>query len=406
MNRSIDERRLRTRRDADERKGQGGTTCYRSGDNIYYNVVIAHDDTVSVNGSPTLANYFEVRSTDLFDGSPEDYTMSVVRMKIPSSLIPIQIFPNNPDTPPETPNAVNISLYTFTLSWNGTNYRVPLVWRPQLQLEQNLIPNTPNEGILREKFSAYYSLFSVEHFVDIMNVALDAAFGLVVAAGATITAPPFIGYDKVSSLMTLYVPENYLTEPSGPVEIFANNYLNRNFGNGFKQEFFGYTPIPPDGTDNKFIIQPTAINRESLTDPVYGLSTYIKSTQDYPSIGDMTSAQSIVLASRSIPVRKEWISQQNIRVSLGRPSLPANNSFQDGFLNILTDYEFDVTGFNFRNTILYNPTAEFRRATLKGNSPIRTIDIQVFWKDNFDNLYAILIPAHDVLTIKILFEKK
>ena len=403
---NINEQRLITSREIDEQKRGSHTKIYTKGDNIYYNVTIAHDDTVAINGSPTLASYFEVRSTNLFDGPPEDYTMSVVRMKIPSSLIPIQIFPNDADIPPATPNAINISIYTVTLSWNGSNYRVPLVWQPQLQLQPNLIPNSPNEGILRKKYAPYYSMFSVEHFINIINVALLAAFNLVSAAGSTITAPPFMGYDKITKLMTLYVPEDYQTEPTGPVEIFTNNFLNRNFGNGFNQEFFGYAPVPPDGTDNKFIIEATAINRETLTDPTYGQTTYIKSTQDYTSIGDMTSAQSIVLASRSIPVRKEWISQQNIRVALGRPSLPANNSTQDGFINILTDYEFDINGFEFRNTILYNPTAEYRRATLKGRSPIRTIDIQVFWKDNFDNLYEILIPAHDVLTIKILFEHK
>lgn len=380
------------------------TKVVKSGDNTYYNVSIAHDDTVSVNGSPTEARYFEVRSTNLFEGPPDDYTMSVVRMKIPTSLIPIQIFPNNPE--PSVPGDINESLYTLTLSWNGIDKQVPLEWIPQINFppNDNRIPPSPDVGINRKQYAVYYSLFSLQHFVDLINNAFIAAFDLIVLEGSPVTAPPFMYYDTTTKLVSLFVPDDYETVP---VDIYFNNFLIDNFGLSFDVVCETFTPPPPNGKDCKFVIKAKNLNFEPIDVPSYGTSVYIKSTQEYNTLSDMTSFQSIVLASRSIPVRKEWISQQNIRVALGRPSLPANNTTQDNFINILTDYEIDIVdGFEFRNNVIYNPTAEYRRATLLGNSPIRTIDIQVFWKDNFDNLYELLIPSHDVLTIKILFEKK
>jgi hypothetical protein len=66
-------------------------------DRIYYNVSIPHNDAVSINGSPTPANYFEVRQNTLFDGSPKDYSMSVVRFTVPTAYIPLHFFPVIPN---------------------------------------------------------------------------------------------------------------------------------------------------------------------------------------------------------------------------------------------------------------------------------------------------------------------
>lgn len=375
-------------------------------DNVYYNISIPHDDNIAINGSPTPADYFEIRGTPLLPCPAENYTMSVVRFSIPTSEIPIQIVPvdislSNAD--------INKLLYSVTLKWGAFEHQVFLQWIPTNNYAE--VPQTPQlaQDI---KYAPYYYLYSVKHLISIINNALTSAYLQIQNDGALITAPPFMEYDEEPGRINLFVPNNYIDEG---VQIFANNTLNRNFGYGFDQQLNGFIGVI-NGKNAEFLINRTGTNIESITAPInpvppvipffYPVQDYVQLTQDYNTISDMTSFTSIVLISRSIPLRTEWTSTQTLKgpIPLGDP-IPSNGTTQDSFLNILTDFEVDISsGFELRNKIIYNPTAEFRRATLLGGN-LTTIDVQAFWKDNYDNLYPIMIPAHDVLTIKLLFEK-
>lgn len=375
-------------------------------DNVYYNIIIPHDDNISKNGEPTPANYFEIRGTSILPCDAEDYTLSVVRFSVPASLIPIQIVPV--DISPAN-NDINKLLYSVTLSWNGFNRQEHVIWESAINYAP--VPQNPQEA-QADRYAPYYYLYSVKHLLYRVNLALKAAYIGLVSDGAPITAPPFFEYTGENEKIKLYVPLNY---NSGNVQVYANNTLNRNFGLGFDQKYEGFNT--PNGKDALFITERTGTNTINLTAPIipypaiapfdYTQQDYIELTQDYNSISDMTSLASIVITSRSIPIRTEWLSLQTIKgpIPFGQ-SVPSNGTTQDGFLNILSDFEIDITqGYEYRSKIIYNPTAEFRRAALLGGN-LSTIDIQVYWKDNYDNLYPVMIPAHDVLTIKILFEKK
>jgi len=375
-------------------------------DNVYYNINIPHDDNISRNGEPTPANYFEIRGTSILPCDAEDYTMSVVRFSIPTSQIPIQVVPV--DISPGNTD-INKLLYSITLEWNGNTFQEFITWETALNYAP--VPNTPKEG-QEPRYAPYYYLYSVKHLLYRINLALTKAFGKLVSAGAPITAPPFFEYTGETEKIRLYVPEDYTTNS---VNVYANNALNRNFGLGFDQIYEGYNV--PDGKDALFILSRSGTNILTLTAPInplplvapYNWNTqpYIELIQDYNSVSDMSSFSSIVITSRSIPIRNEWVSLQLLKgpIPIGQP-VPSNGTTQDGFLNILTDFEADiVSGFELRSKLIYTPTAEYRRTTLLGGN-LSTIDIQVYWKDNYDNLYPVMIPAHDVLTIKLLFEKK
>lgn len=375
-------------------------------DNVYYNVIIPHDDNVSTNGEPTPANYFEIRGTSILPCDAEDYTISVVRFSVPSSEIPIQIVPV--DTDPLNTD-INKLLYTVTLEWGAFVHRKPVIWETALNYAP--VPHTPSEG-QEDRYAPYYYLYSVKHLLYRINLALTEAFKKLASDGAPITAPPFFEYTGENEKIKLYVPKSYI---AADVKVYANNILNRNFGRGFDQMINGYNVT--EGKDAQFILTNTGTNIITLEAPIsprpalapfeYKQQDYIILTQDYNSLSDMSSFSSIVITSRSIPIRNEWLSLQTIKgpIPLGQ-QVPSNGTTQDGFLNILSDFEIDITqGYEFRSKITYNPTAEFRRAALLGGN-LSTIDIQVYWKDNYDNLYPVMIPAHDLLTIKMLFEKK
>ena len=373
-------------------------------DNVYYNVNIPHDDNISINGSPTPANYFEIRGTPLLPCPAEDYTLSVVRFSVPTSEIPIQIVPVDISQPD-----INKLLYSITLTWNGNEHQEYLTW----DTANNYAEVPPNTLLAqKQRYAPYYYLYSIKHLTYRINLSFKEAFDKLVLDGAPITAPPFMEYDEVAGRLQIFVPDSYI---NAGVKVYANRSLNRNFGYGFDQIYNGYNT--PNGKDAEFLVDRTGTNIITLEAPInpppalapffYPSQDYVQLTQDYNSIVDMTSFTSIVLTTQNIPIRSEWVSLQELDgpLPVGEP-VPSNPSTQDSFLNILSDFEVDIqTGFELRSKIVYNPSAEFRRITLQGGD-LATIDLQAYWRDNYDNLYPLMIPAHDVLTVKLLFEKK
>lgn len=364
----------------------------RVGDNIYYNVSIPHDDSVSIGGSPTPARFHAVRSTPLFYDAPENYTMSIIRFTVPSTFIPIQIFPIQTGQ-----LNINLSTYSVSASYLGVTYQQYLIWTPQ----SSITPPTP-QPVTRQFQNhnyVYYSMWSYNHFCDIINTALKALNLTLLGVGAPVSAnnPPFMAYDGITQFFSLYVNINYLS--SGPISLFMNASLFSNFDESFNVVFnpFG----SPNGADVKFILQDLLINQVAL--PTVGPTiTYYKFTQEFNTIGQMQSFTSLVMTSTSLPIRSEWITTQSIRGDVS-----TNDPLQQGSLPIIADFEVDLTvGNDIRSYIYYVPTSEYRRITMTGKTPISTIDINIFWKDNYDFLYPIMIPAHDIITIKIIFEKK
>lgn len=363
---------------------------------IYYNIVIPHDDSKSINGSPTEANFFEVRTNNLFNGSPKDYYLSVIRFTIPSGYIPLLFFPVTTD-PNLLPNETNpnYGIYTVTLSYNGNDYQTHLQYVPQnsyIQVPPDPLPTDPPQ---RPQYINYYSVYSIQWFLDILNKALSTSFTNLKSAfpAAPPTYAPFMTFDNSTKLFTLYAQSGYITGVPGNVDIFINTSLSGLFETSFNTKYYGYQNIT-NGKNQQFIIKDLITNNSTIAP--YGILYY--SNQEYSTISQWLPFTNITFTSISLPFRSEWTSGGVIRDS-------GNSS--NKFRSIVTDFEIDnFSGFETRSFIHYVPTAEYRRIDLIGDTPIRTVDIQVYWKDNYDNFYPILIPAHSELTIKMLFERK
>ena len=144
---------------------------------IYYNVSIPHNDLISVAGSPTPAVFSEIRDEAIFNDAPKNWDMSVIRFSVPTTYIPIQFFPVEPD--PLVPLNPNKSIYSITLSYNGNDFQQYLTW--QTQDNGAPIPPPPT-GLNIATYSgdlaylAYYSVYSFNHFADLINVALDTCY--------------------------------------------------------------------------------------------------------------------------------------------------------------------------------------------------------------------------------------
>lgn len=372
---------------------------------FYYNVSIPHDDKISVNDSPTPAVFSEARDQPLFEGAPKNYTMSVVRFTIPTAYIPIQFFPVQYDT--TTPTNPNKSLYSITLSYNGNDFRQFIQWETQ----DEGVPIPPPPAIpVDERFYQrnpqyleYYSLYSFNHFCYLINKALDICYQTNIVPLLPAPTPPnvykspFITFDGRTNLFTINTPATFLDTNPLPVELYFNTILNENFDTSFDTIFKSYSA--PDGKNVKFnIIDFGSSNFIPDADEESG--GFYVFQQEFDSTGQMTSFTSLIIRSNSLPIVNEAISLQV------RPNSTQGSGVAGGSESIISDFEIDLgSSKNLRAFIHYIPTAEYRRITMNGDTPIQRIDIEILWKDNYDNLYPVLIPPHDIATIKILFEE-
>lgn len=374
---------------------------------VYYNISIPHNDKLSVNGSPTPANFFEVRDEPIFKGEPKDWCMSVIRFTIPTSLIPVQYVPIIYDT--ATPSNPNKMLYSITLSYLGNDFKQNLEWITQDNSVP--IPPAPPESVGPEYYQfasdtvrAYYSLYSIEHFCDIINNALDLCYQTNIVPLLPAPTPPavykspFISFTPSVDLFTLHLPSTFLSSNPNPVNLYMNSSLYGNFESSFNTINEGYGA--PDGKNFLFQIFDKGFTN-FRPDPEEQSGGFYNLTQEFETLGQMTSFTSLIIRSNSLPIQNEALSTQDLKEKQG-----VGNTIGTGYESLISDFEIDLgTLKNLRGFIHYTPTAEYKRITMFGSSPITFVDCQIFWKDNFDILYPLLIPAHDIITIKIMFEE-
>ena len=108
-------------------------------------------------------------------------------------------------------------------------------------------------------------------------------------------------------------------------------------------------------------------------------------------------AKGLVFTSNAIPVKNTYTQ--------------INNQFQDESnatsLGILIDFKLNIdNSLDQRKQLLYVPQQNYRRLDLYGTTPLRTIDIQIYWADLFGNLYPLRIPRAQEANIKLLFIRK
>jgi len=359
----------------------------------YFNINIPHDDKISVRGSPTPAVFSTVRNQSLLKNNTRDYNMSVVRFTIPTTYIPIQFFPVIPN--PTDLSDVNYSIFAITLRYQGIDYTEHLRWIPQNK--DAPIPPPPQQGnsfYPNPIYAEYYSLYSFNHFVYILNTAIKKCFDLRIlpllnpTQGKTYNAPLF-QFDGSTFLFSAFVSDLFLESTGNKVELFFNTALNTNFDTSFNTEFYDFT-VPYKNV--RYVFMPY-LETNRIIDTTEESGFLYKYQQEFDTTGQITSFRNIIIRSNTIPIRSEGLTTQT-----------GTNSSE--IQNILTDFEIDQGSLrNQKSFIHYIPTAEYRRINLTGDSPLQNISLEILWGDRFDNFYPVLIPAHDKASVKLYFEE-
>lgn len=368
------------------------------GEKIYFNVSIPHDDAKSIRGSPTPAVYNTVRDEPILM-DPSKYNMSVIRFTIPTATIPIQYFPIIYN--PNDPNDVNYSVYTITLRYQNVDYTEHLNWIPQSPNTQLPAPPSPlpNTIVYNDpNFLAYYSLYSFNHFCMLINNALSDAFNNILPnipppSQGKVYNPPYLKFDGNSFLFSFVVSDLFLEENPNKIDIYFNTSLSNNFDSSFHKYFYGFQ-IPDKNFRHIFS---SSLENEVISSDTEENGYLYKYTQEFDSSGLMTSFKSLIIRSNALPVRNEGITTQGVK----------SGQISSGTRSILTDFEIDEASFkNLKNYVHYVPTSEYRRIDMSSNVPLKQLSLEILWSDNYDNLYPLLIPSHEIATIKILFEEK
>jgi hypothetical protein len=370
------------------------TTIYKENDNIYMNVVFDHSEAsfvgtpiaAAVGEQPEQADY-NVTKTLLILDKASNYYISIIRFDFPLDTVPLFIMPivANQSDPNLTPLIIGIST-------GGTEYPVNVEF-----ITQNISIFPPDQNQLTQVITPYYYVYSYQHMLDMINLALLHAWINAGLVDPDVT-PPFFYFNPATSLINIVVSTVFTTDLSA--FIYVNTPL-RNYLDAFNYLFFGFNQ--PNGYEYQFSfvagLSPTPDKAYYLPGTATNVPpTYYQFSQDYPTISAWTSLRKIIISTNTIPISNEYIPTGN------------NSNRQSGVaasFPILTDFvpNIELAGQS-RSIAYYVPTSQYRLIDLISDTPLQKIDLKVYWEDTRGNLYPLLISLYQQGSIKIGFFRK
>jgi hypothetical protein len=352
-------------------------------DRIYYNIVIQSDNTQKF-GTPAVYN--ERFLTSMIDKC-SDYYLTLVRINVPTSLIPLFVCPI-------TANQGNINLTPFivTLSYNSNNYSTNVLY-----VSQNgyLAPTSVGTS------SQYYYIYSAQQFINMLNTALVTSFTTLKAAnpGCTQTEAPYYLFDQTTQLISLVCQYSYISTSLNTINVSFNSLLYKYIGSAFNtstnnnnasNSVLDYTYIIQDTTFNWF----TKLN-VAMTNP----PPYLRISQLFQCMFNWTDLNSILLITSQVPLASEHIQPPS---SNGQTITVQNNSLQ-----IITDLTPDFVDLSDANSLFqYAVEGSYRILNFQSDQPLEGFDVKLYWTDRFINMYPILIPVGFNVNMKFCFIKR
>jgi hypothetical protein len=306
------------------------------------------------------------------------------------------------------------------------------------------VPASSELGQPQDLSSRYYWCSSYSYWVVLCQIALSDANQSLWNSSADLKAQyatysafladypvPILTYDANTNLFNISYPPD-MSQKSGASYTstkYTNSqrvlYLNVNsyglFAN-FPAQFYNDNstttwynnqtilpgaPVPlRDGYAWRQLVYPIGANTNLIT--TTGFTNWLKMTQDYESSSTLwTPCDSIVFTTTQIPTQREAVAPPNTVGSktIGNSQPTAPSAFQPVLTDIALDLSADTSGY--RKMIYYAPTAEYRMSDFNAQGEIRTIDIQVWWKNRLDNqLYPLNMFNLSSVSFKLMFRKK
>jgi hypothetical protein len=253
--------------------------------------------------------------------------------------------------------------------------------------------------------SAYYFVYTYQQWIAMVNNALSLAFiglnALVVAGSDTLPTPnpPFMEFDPQAQLCILDCDEaGYANTLVDPISIYSNAPCYTLFGS-FQAIYLGYSNII-NGKNFQYVVK--NINNTNLLNlPTYNA---IQMYQEGSTTALWNPVQSLVFTTALLPVIPEMISVPKVFNADSNLFNTGNNS---NIQPMMTDFIVNYSPSNtYRPNVVYTPSGEYRLIDLYGQTPLNSIEMSVFWKDNFGGMHPFYLNSGCSASIKLLFRRK
>ena len=375
-----------------------------SPNHIYMDLSIVNNDADSSH-PPVPLIFTEMKDRPIID-NPQEFYISVIRFHIDTfTCLPVfipQIMMG--DDPNQT-------IYSFTLEWAYNNatttkfVQTYMKYTPQ-DLTQP-IPAAPSVAGKQDMSSNYYLCMNNSHVVSLINQCLVDLYAAQLAFYQSVhlapsmypnmTNPPWLAYDN-SSHQLIFNFDAAAYDPSlpSPFNLYCNTAMF-NLLNSF--EFVNYSSSGNGvGANYKLNVYDNQ-GTNSLEMPTY---TALQLYEDYPSVNQWSPVSSIVLTSNTLPINGTIQGAPKVfNTNNAASSYSVNNS-----MKVISDFTVAIDNNNsYRPSIDYSPTI-YRMVDMIGHSPINYMDIQLYWRDIYNNFYPMTLGSNQSCSIKLLFRKK
>jgi hypothetical protein len=391
----------------------------------YLNVIINNNTESAI-----PAEYNETRLQPILN-EMADYTMSIVRFKVPTTSIPLLIFEDNT-------YEIGFSFWDGVSANRNQNVVSTYVRFEDIGYSPDLRVQPPYN-----RFVYYYS-----QMLNAINAAVLRLWNHIAPVGVspapyngvpalndndgggnyTIHSPkyaPYFSLEKNSDYINVILPSLANTNPSNPftdqvgprVNILMNPKLYY-FFSGFSTEYLatpplnnylGLAPAPAIG-DSRLIRRleidsrytnianrrqwdglPAPLIDQDATNPdpdiIYN---YVQA--DYPSINKWQQLNTIIITT-TIALTKEYV------VRRGDDGTTSQ-------LEVLTDFLIPGAGRQLQDNVFYYPQGENRRTNFNGTGTLDRFDLRVFFQTDDQEVFPLLIPVGEEFSCKILFERR
>jgi len=308
----------------------------------------------------------------------------------------------------ENPDLTEYSVTLAVPSLGGLSSQTYLLWRPE-----NLYLPAPNQVgvdglgvpvyapiITQNLDTEYYYGYTYDNFVEMLNIAVRTSLAALTPSGGFPTPgghPPYFTWAPNSQGDAIFTfwRDTYGSAGASYFNLFMNSNLEALLPN-----FPGHFLNQANGRTFK-IIPPATYDATTV-------GTATSCSQNYSGTSAWGPVEAIVLTTATLPIQTEQVSPPGIVG--GSDTGSSNVTSPAAFQPVLLDLSLQDTGGaeTWRKDFLWQPQAEYRLISMNNaNSPIQTVDIQVWWRNRYDNnLYPLRLTNSSSMSVKLMFRRK
>lgn len=370
----------------------------------YVDIQIVHNDENNKDPIPVAFN--QIKTQNILDNA-EDYYLSVIRWNLDSCLpiiIPQMELANNTTTSYDGNTKYMLNIIVGTSPTTAPRLATTAK-RVMFSTDSSKTTPVYKPSKISEYYgNNYYYVNSIMAFLDMVNKALIQSFNaLVIEYGTILDFPPKFVWnnDKIELLfdkpMILY--EDVLNH----IYITMNDELYYLF-NTFPSKKIGNTTELNNLGCNNAIMLYNNYAIDSYSDNILSakaLKDVYVFYQSQSSVVNWTPVSSIYLSTHAIPVNTSMTGAPEFS---GDNIVSSSSSNQD---SLLTDFSLALQkGNEWQGQLYYIPSNEYRLFDLLGSTPLKTLNINIYWKSKLGFSYPFLMNYGSSCSIKIMFRKK